>query len=323
LAIPSWVDSSATVTQPILTPKVWHAARRQAICDRYTTALSGAQGKNKGDTFYHTWYGRVAGDTGPIAEKSLVPQSNVTPTQVAITIDEYGRAFPWTAKFEDLARISIKTGLGKVLKNHYAETIDNLAGAAFVAAATKIIPTGTDAAPTITFESPLATDATRNIQAGDFIKIREGLEMTYFADPFPDGSYVTFLNSHGLKGLKESALWQNIQLYINQTKEQSGLTTGYIGKLDNFHIFGTNNTTVFPNLSGTGSENSLPPTQGVVFGPEAVFKATAKGFRIVPKIPTDYGRDKGIAWLWLGGYAQRYKLSTPYLSGCFHITSKS
>ena len=323
MAIPSWADSGASITEPILTKKIFLANRRTTLFDRYAIPLSGAQGKHKGDTFYYNYWPRVQGDTTSISEKKMTPETNVTPEKLYMTIDEYGRGFPWTGKFADLSQIPIESGIGQVLRQHSAETLDNIAGAQFILAPLKLVPTGSDAAPTITAETTLATDATRNVQAGDFIKIREHMDWDYAIPPFPDGNYVSILNLHGLKGLAESALWQNIQLYIRTAEKSSGLINAYIGDIFGFHIFGTNNKQILPNKTGTGTENSMPPCQGVCFGPDFVLKATAIPFRVVQKIPTDYGRDRGVAWFYTGGYSIRIATAIEYHMNGVHITSNS
>ena len=61
--------------------------------------------------------------------------------------------------------------------------------------------------------------------------------------------------------------------------------------------------------------------EGVVFGADAVREKILTPEEIRIKIPTDFGRDRGIAWYYLGGFKTVWSQATDTEAHIIHITS--
>ncbi len=320
MAIPTWASGKGLVYLPLLTQQINKAIQDEALWDGFTTLLKGAQGKRKGDIFTWTVTPYVEGDTAEIAEDELTPRTNVLPEQMSLTIGEYGHSFPWTKKFEVLAQIDIKSIYGQLLKEHAIKTIDNVVGLKFREAPLKYVPTGSYAAPTYIPETTLTTVATRNLKMVDFFNLAEELSR-YRIKPRANGRWASVWDRRAIRGFKGDPLWQDVQLRLIEAGKPSGLLTGYIGTFDKFDIYQSDNDIVFPPLQGTGGDTSLPPGRGVVFGEDAVYKAVAEPVTILSDFSKDFGRDRALAWFFMGGWKSRYPTATARFFGAIEVTS--
>ena len=83
---------------------------------------------------------------------------------------------------------------------------------------------------------------------------------------------------------------------------------------------GFSRSSVFRTLGSSSGTNALG--EAIVFGAEACIEGIAVPEEIRAKVPTDYGRSKGLAWYAILGYKKMWKASDSGQDGhIIHITS--
>jgi hypothetical protein len=132
----SWASDSGsngfrTVVE--ISKKVVQAAQPE-LKFRQFVSVEGAYGKNKGESvqIYRAANTDVESDLNPINELDRVPTTRVSVTPRLITVNEWGRAIPFTGKIEALAEVDVESNVYmKGLKNHMVKTIDRQVARAF------------------------------------------------------------------------------------------------------------------------------------------------------------------------------------------------
>lgn len=263
------------------------------------------QGKKKGDTFTWDIVSNVATQGGSLTETNTMPETNFTISQGTLTITEYGNSVPYSGKLEDLGKFSVKDTVMKALKNDAMKVMDAAAHQQFnrtllrvvgtssttVSLSTNGTATGTNSQAYNTNHAKLIVDAMkeRNIPAysGD----------DYYAIGWPT-TFRTLKNSletlhqYTEKGLTmimngEIGRYENTR-YVEQTNIPRG---------------GAADSTTFNGFTNTSDAWNGGFSDWIFFlGEDTVAEGVATPEEIRAKIPTDYGRSKGVAWYSLNGF---------------------
>lgn len=149
----------------VLSKKLRHLAQLLMRADQFTR-VEPAAGKNRGDIVYWNKISNVATAGGAINETQPVPITNITIARSSVTLKEYANGISFTGRLEALSDVEIEQVVLQPLRNDMAKTLNKEAMAEFQATYLRYIPTGTDAAPTGTFDTDgtTSTAATRDIQ---------------------------------------------------------------------------------------------------------------------------------------------------------------
>lgn len=234
-----------------------------------------------------------------------MPETNFTILQGTLTIDEAGVAVPYTGKLEALGKFAVREPIMKSLRNDAAKYFDIQAWTQFNN--TKLRVAGTSST-TITLSTAGTCTAT-NSQAFntnhhklimDLMKERNipaYVQDDYYAIAWPT-TYRTLKNS-----------LETIKQYT--TEGFSMIKNGEIGRYENCRFVEQTN---IPKGGAADSTTHDPYTQTAdawnggfsdwifFFGDDTVAEAVAVPEEIRAKIPTDYGRSRGVAWYYLGGF---------------------
>jgi len=250
------------------------------------------QGKKKGDTFHWDVYSKVATKGTTLTETNTMPETKFTIIQGTLTIDEYGNSVPYTGKLDDLSIHPVREIIRKVLKEDVKETLDVAAHAQFNACKLRVVPTGGTATDAVTLTTNGTATLTNNVAFGkrhvgairDIMKERNippYVNDDYYAIAWP----TTFRNLKNELETVHQYTTQGLQLIMN----------GEIGRYDNVR---------FVEQTHIDKENWTNGKSDWIFffGADTVAEAIAVPEEIRGKIPTDYGRSKGIAWYYLGGF---------------------
>ena len=256
------------------------------------------QGLNKGDTFHWNVYNNVATQGTTLTEGTDIPETSYTITQGTLTIGEYGNSVPFSEKLDDLSEHSVREVVNKVLKNDAAKAMDVAAAAQFDAAPLRMVGTTTAAATlttngtaTATNTSVLNTYHVKNIV--DTMKERN-------IPSYQFGDYFCVAWPSTLRSLKNS-----LETVHQYTSEGFGMImNGEIGRYEGVRFIEQTN---IAKGTGMGTDTSSTWSGGlsdwaVFFGEDTVAEAIAVPEEVRGKIPTDYGRNRGIAWYYLGGF---------------------
>lgn len=294
-----------------LSSKIRHASQPLMKFRQFVRKEPG-YGKNKGDTVLFDRIANVATGGGTISELSKMPEDSVTISQGSVIVAEYGNSVPWTGKLDALASFSVDSIIGKTLRNDMAKVLDSAVGTEFETAPVKSISTGTDTAPTTTFETTLSTTATRDAQAADVKNIADEMKSTYTIPPF-DGENIMCVCSVGFaRTLKDDPDWEDAAKYGDPERLFSGEIGRYYG------VRFVEETNVLSNKVGAAATYK---GEAIFFGEDPMVEAVAVPEELRAKIPTDYGRDKGLAWYGLMGWSLTYDSSTAGEVKVIHHTS--
>ena len=273
-------------------------------------------GKNKGDTIEFDRISDVADSGGALSETSTIPETQVTISRGSLTVNEYGNSIPYTGKLEALAEFSPDNIITVAFRNDMAKVLDSACGAAFKAAQVKYTPTGTAGTPSGVFapNGTAGAAATRNIQMYDIKQIRDYMVKTMLVPKYDGKDYVCIASTDFLRGIKDDDYFIEAKHY----GDPQSLFNGEVGRIEGIRFI--EETNVLSNTLGTTSYGG----EAVIFGADPVVEGLVTPEEIRAKIPTDYGRSKGVAWYFLGGFQGVWTDISPAVAGqarIVHITS--
>jgi N4-gp56 family major capsid protein len=281
--------------------------RFRQFCDVKDASLGG---KKKGDIFTWDIYQDVAVRAAQsLAETATMPETNFTIVQGTLTLTEAGNSVPYSGKLDDLSYHDVKTIVNKVLKNDAKKWFDASAHAQFNNTLLAVQALNGTSTTSLHISTTGTVTATNSIAFGlphtklvvDFMKERNipaYTEDDYYAIAWPS----TF-----------RTLKNNLEQVFQYTTEGfRQLMYGEIGRYDNMRYVeqtniprgGADNTTTFDTFNNVSDSWDNGLSDWIFFcGEDTAAEAIAVPEEMRGKIPTDYGRSKGVAWYYLGGFA--------------------
>jgi len=259
------------------------------------------QGKKKGDLFTWDVFSDVVTPGGVLTETNTMPETNFTITQGTLTITEAGNSVPYSGKLDNLSKFPVMELIQKVLKNDAVKTFDRLAWTQFNQTVLRAIPTGgTDTAAVTLYTNGTVTGtnniAYSNAHAKSIVDaMKERNIPAYLGDDYYALAWPTTL-----RGFKNNL--ETIHQYSDTGFKL--IMNGEIGRYENVRYVEQTNI-----AKGTGTDGITQTTWTnaksdwiFFFGNDTVAEAIAVPEEMRGKIPSDYGRSKGVAWYYLGGF---------------------
>lgn len=251
-----------------------------------------AQGKGKGDTFHWNVYSDVATQGTTLVETSTMPETNFTITQGTMTITEYGNSVPYTGKLDDLSEHPVKEVINKVLKNDAKKAFDIAAHAQFNATPLRVVPTGGTSTNAITLTTNGTATATNNVAMGkEHVKAIVDLMKERNIPPYMGDDYAALAHPSTFRQLKNDL--ESVHQYVDAGFQM--ILNGEIGRYESTRFIEQTN---IAKSSWTNNKSNW----AFFFGDDTVAEGIAVPEEMRGKIPTDYGRSRGIAWYYLGGF---------------------
>jgi hypothetical protein len=246
-----------------------------------------AFGKGKGDVFNWNIYSDVADQGGTLNETDVMPESNFTITQSSLTVTEFGNSVPYTKKLDDLSEHPVTEIIHKVLKNDARKALDSAANAQFELTPLRGVSTSATAVTFTTNGVP--SGAPTNAFNDDHSKIFAD-ELTERDIPTFDGNnYMAIARPTTLRPLKDAL--EAIHQFV--TEGWHVIMNGEKGRHEGIR---------YCEQTNIASEGWALSDGIFFFGSDTVVEAFSIQEEIRGKIPTDYGRSRGIAWYALLGY---------------------
>jgi N4-gp56 family major capsid protein len=263
------------------------------------------QGKGKGNTFTWDVVSNVVTQGNTLTETNTMPETNFTITQGTLTITEYGNSVPYSGKLEDLSQFSVRDTVMRALKNDATKVMDAAAHQQFNATPMRVVGTSSTTITLTTNGTATGTNSqafnTGHAKAiADLMK--EANVPAYTGDDYYALAWPTTFRT--IKNQLES---------IHQYTDP-GLTmimNGEIGRYENFRYVeqtnipkgGAADSTTFNAFTNTADAWNGGFSDWIFFmGEETVAEGIAVPMEIRAKIPTDYGRSKGVGWYALLGF---------------------
>jgi len=257
------------------------------------------QGLHRGDTFHWNVFSDVATQGTTLTETSTIPETSFTISQGTMTITEAGNSVPYTGKLDDLSEQPVREVVRKVLKNDAKKAFDNLASAQFDAAKLRVVPTAGTSTTALTLTTNGVCAVNNNIALGkEHVKLIVDTMKERNIPAYTGDDYYAIAWPSTWRALKNDL--EGIKQYIDQGFQM--IMNGEIGRYEGVRFI--EQTHVAKAGIGTASSawTNGKSDWAVFFGEDTVAEAIAVPEEIRGKIPGDFGRDRGIAWYYLGGF---------------------
>jgi len=273
-------------------------ARFRQFCD---VKDASQQGKGKGQTFTWDVVGNAATAGGTLVETNTMPETEFTITQATLTINEYGNSVPYSGKLEALSKFEVRKPVMQALRNDAVKTFDRAAWTQFKATPLHVVPATAGTSTTVlTLTTNGTATATNNIAfQKEHAKLVVDLMKERNIPAYTNDDYAAIAWPSALRRLKNDleAIHQytvpGIQLIFNAE----------IGRYENVRY--TEQTNIPKGISTAGLTGTAwaSGNDWIFFlGEDTVAEGVAIPEEMRAKIPTDYGRSKGVAWYYLGGF---------------------
>lgn len=267
------------------------------------------QGKKKGDLFTWDVFSDVATAGGNLVETNTMPETNFTITQGTLTISEAGNSVPFSGKLDNLSKFPVQELIQKVLKNDAVKSFDRLAWYQFDQTPLRVVPTGGTDTAAVTLTTNGTATLTNNVafnnsHAKSIVDLmKERNVPAYINDDYYALAWPTTLRT-----------FKNNLETIHQYSEAGFklIMNGEIGRYENVRYVEQTNIVKGRSTDGiTGTAWTNSKSDWIFFfGNDTVAEAIAVPEEMRGKIPSDYGRSKGVAWYYLGGFGIVHTLAS-------------
>lgn len=268
-------------------------SRFRQFCD-----IGDAGGKHKGQSWTWDVVSDVATAGGTLVETNTMPETQFTIIQGTLTVTEYGNSVPYSGKLEDLSKFSVRKPVMQALRNDANKVLDKAAYAQFYLTKQRAVGTATNLVAfttngTATASNVVAFDTGHLKAIVDRMKERN--IPAYVGDDYMAISWPTTLRTfkNQLETLHQYTE-AGIKLIFN----------GEIGRYENTRFVEQTNASkgiTSSGSSGTAWAGAVSDWM-FIFGEDTVMEGVVDPVEMRAKIPTDYGRSKGVAWYALEGF---------------------
>lgn len=276
---------------------------------RQFCSLKDAWGKvtRTGQTFTWDTVPMLTRASRALVETATIPQGQHTIVQGTLTINERGFSIPYTEKLESLAMLSVRAPIMKVLKQDAATDLDALAHQQFNATPLRVVSTSSaDIAFTLTTNSSVTATNTTLLSKINTRAIVDGMKGRNIPT-YTQSDYFAIARPESLRLLKSDI--EAVHQYTESGLEM--IMNGEVGRYWETRFVectsipkgGAIDSTTFDPFTDTADAWDGSAGDWVFFfGDDTVAEAIHTPEEIRAKQPDDYGRSKGIAWYWMGGY---------------------
>lgn len=250
------------------------------------------KGLHKGQTFTWDVYSDVQ-DTSfvPLIETNTLPEDNFTITQGTGTVVERGRSVPYTGMLDDMSKHPVEEIIQKVLKNHCKKELDTGAWNQFKLTPLRVV--ATTATDQVILTTNGTAGGTNNVAFGkNHVKVIVDIMKERNIPPYMADDYIGIAHPTTWRQMKNDL--ESVHQYTDQGFTM--ILNGEIGRYEGVRFVEQT------NIAKEAWANNLSH-QAIFFGEDTVAEALCVPEEIRGKIPGDYGRSRGIAWYYLGGYA--------------------
>lgn len=267
------------------------------------------KGLNKGELLTWNIYSNVARQGRRLAENDPMPETNFTISQGSLTLIEIGNSVPYTGLLESLAEHKVKAIISKTLMEDARKAFDIEAFLQFKRTLLKVAPAGGTDTESLTVTTNGVAGETNNVALGaDHLKTLSDTMRERNIPPYVQDDYMMISHPTTLRPFKNEL--ETLMQYT--TSGMDKIYNGEIGRYEGFRFVtqtfipkgGAADSTTFDPYAGTADAwNNAKSSWAFAFGKDTVVEGYAIPEEIRGKLPGDYGRDKGMAYYYLGGFA--------------------
>lgn len=264
------------------------------------------KGLGKGATYHWNVYTDVQQQGAVLQETAALPETNFKINQGSLTIQELGNSVPYSGLLDNLSKQPVTEIIHKVLKNDCKKVLDAQAHAQFNATGLRVAPTGGNSATAVTaVENGITTITNALALNKDHVKAIVDLMKERNIPPYQGDDYFAMAWPTTFRTVKNNL--ETLHQYI-----ETGFTkimNGEIGRYEGVRFVEQTNVAKGGAIdSTTWTATTADPWNGGLsdwaffFGEDTVAEALVIPEEIRGKIPSDYGRSKGVAWYYIGGF---------------------
>jgi len=218
---------------------------------------------------------------GQLVETQIMPETNFVITQASAKIVEYGNSVPFTKKLDDLSEHPVTEIIHKVLKNDARKVLDSAAYTQFNASPIRLTSTSASAYTVTTNGTSSGTASTA--LSNTHVKAIADYMAEQNIPAFDGVNYLSVFRPTAIRGFKN-----NLETIHQYTPEGwHVIMNGEKGRYEGIR---------FIEQTNVASQGWANTDRGFFFGSDTVAEIFAIPEEIRGKIPTDYGRSRGIAW---------------------------
>ena len=258
----------------------------RSVADLRPVALT-----NPGTTLKFAVYANLAAATTALTETSdVTPVALANPSQVTVTVTEYGNAVEQTEKVNMASFSSIDTMIGDAIAYNAADTLDQLVATALTSGTVVKYGGSRTSTATLTASDVLSTAMLRKAQT-------TLLESN--AQPRVGDLYTLFIHPRQAFDLRaETGAGGFVDIHKYTTDNVGNLLTGTIGVLEGFQVVQTSRVP-----STTSGASSATVYSAVAVGKEALLEASVYDVQTVvaPQINI-LRRKSALGWKYFGGW---------------------
>jgi len=246
---------------------------------------------NPGTSLRFAVYSNLAAATTALTETSdVTPLALANPSQVTVTVTEYGNAVEQTEKVNMASFSSIDTMIGDAIAFNAADTLDQLVATALTSGSVVKYGGSRTSTATLTATDVLSTTMLRKAQT-------ELLEAN--AQPRVGDLYTLFIHPRQAFDLRaETGSGGFVDIHKYTTENVGNLLTGTIGVLEGFQVVQTSRVP-----SATSGASSARVYSAVAVGKEALLEANVYDVQTVVAPQIDILRRKSaLGWKYFGGW---------------------
>lgn len=238
-------------------------------------------------------YNDVATQGTVVTETNTLPVTNFTITQGTGTVTELGNSVPYTGMLDNLSQHPVSKIINRALKNDCVKALDQQAYNQFNATLLRVAPSGGTNTSVITLTTNGTCSTTNSVAMGkNHIKSIVDMMKERNIPPYNGSEYIGIAHVTTWRGVRNDL--EGVYQYRDEGFQM--IYKGEIGKYEGVRFIEQNNI-----AKGTFAANAS--NWAFFLGEDTVAEAICVPEEIRGKIPGDYGRDKGVAWYYLGGFA--------------------
>ncbi len=295
-----YTDELTNVLRTALQPIV----RFRQFCDAKDAT---DKGLGKGDLFNWNVYTDVQDGGGELDESKAMPETSYKIVQGTLTITEFGNSVPYSGKLDNLSKQPVTEIIHKVLKNDAKKTLDGAAYNQFNATLLSVeAASGTSTTAIVVRENDLASVPTNNVAFNeDHLKLVVDEMKERDIPPYMGDDYFAVARPRTYTNMRTNleTVYQHTESGFNRI--MNGEIGRYYGMrfVEQTHVAkgGARDSTTH-NFRTADAWNNDASDWIFFMGEDTVAEALAIPEEIRGKIPTDYGRSRGVAWYYLGGF---------------------
>ena len=235
-----------------------------------------------------------------LSELSPIPEVAFDLTTHAVTVTENGVAVPFTGKLEALSKFDMESAIQRTLSDQMRLVLDSRGYTAAKATNVKYVPTSSTAG-NFDFDGSATGVAVEDLAYFHIEDVSQTMFDSLLIPHHSNDQYIGILRHKTLQTLRRDAQFLSWNQFSSPEKKAKGET----GTIEQIRLISTNHQSAGA-LPNAGANNF---GEGIVFGQDAVIMVEAESPHLRAGIPTDYGRNRGIAWYGIYGFGLQFDVT--------------